>query len=135
MPFSSDRWILRQDPSSQVRRAFVCESLYPQPISPGASGFSPQFKAEAVQMVLETKRPIADVARDLGINEGTLGNWVNRYRQDHPEPDSPLTPVDRARLAQLEDENRKLRMENEFLKKAAAYAGDLGLSSPFLDLV
>jgi transposase-like protein len=36
--------------------------------------FSPQFKAEAVQMVLETGRPIAEVARDLGINDGTLGN-------------------------------------------------------------
>src|SRR6059058_240668 len=37
--------------------------------------FSPQRKAEAVQMVLETGKPIAEVARDLGINEGTLGNW------------------------------------------------------------
>lgn len=83
--------------------------------------FSPQFKAEVVQMVLETKRPIADVARDLGINEGTLGNWVNKYRQEHPEPDNPLTPLDRARLTELEEENRKLRMENEFPKKAAAF--------------
>jgi len=38
--------------------------------------FSPQFKAEAVQMVLETDKPVAEVARDLAINEGTLGNWV-----------------------------------------------------------
>lgn len=50
--------------------------------------FSPQFKAEAVQLVLETKRPIADVARGFGINDGTLGNWVNKYRQEHPEPDT-----------------------------------------------
>jgi len=41
--------------------------------------FSPQFKAEAVQMVLETGKPIAEVARDLGINEGTLGNWWRRH--------------------------------------------------------
>ena len=46
--------------------------------------FSPQFKAEAVQMVLETGKPIAEVARDLGINEGTLGNWVNLWRRDNP---------------------------------------------------
>ena len=39
--------------------------------------FSPQFKAEAVQMVIETGKPIAEVARDLGIRDGTLGNWVN----------------------------------------------------------
>jgi transposase-like protein len=49
--------------------------------------FSPQFKAEAVQMVIETGKPIAAVARDLGIHDGTLGNWVNAWRREHPEPD------------------------------------------------
>jgi len=42
--------------------------------------FSPQFKAEAVQMVFETGKPIAEVARDLGVNDGTLGNWVKAWR-------------------------------------------------------
>ena len=60
--------------------------------------FSPQFKAEAVQMVLETGRPIAEVTRDLGIYDGTLGNWVNAWRREHPEPDQPLTPVERAHV-------------------------------------
>lgn len=83
--------------------------------------FSPQFKAEAVQMVVSTGRPIAEVARDLGIGDGTLGNWVNAWRRDHPEPDQPLSPVERARVKELEEENRGLRMENEFLKKAAAF--------------
>ena len=80
--------------------------------------FSPQFKAEAVQMVIETGKPIAGVARDLGIHDGTLGNWVNAWRHAHPEPDQPLSPVGRARVKELEDEVRRLRMENEFLKKA-----------------
>ena len=44
--------------------------------------FSPQFKAEAVQMVLETGKPIAEVARDLGVHDGTLGNWVATWRRD-----------------------------------------------------
>jgi transposase-like protein len=83
--------------------------------------FSPQFKAEAVQMVLETGKPVAEVARDLGIHDGTLGNCVQAWRREHPEPDQPLTPVERARVKELEDENRRLRMENEFLKKAAAF--------------
>jgi transposase-like protein len=83
--------------------------------------FSPQFKAEAVQLVLETGKSIAEVARDLGINEGTLGNWVNAWRRDNPESDQPLTPMERARVTELEEENRRLRMENEFLKKAAAF--------------
>jgi transposase-like protein len=82
--------------------------------------FSPQFKAEAVQMVLETGRSIAEVARDLGIHDGTLGNWVNAWRREHPEPAQPLTPVERVHVKELEDEIRRLRMENEFLKKAAA---------------
>ena len=83
--------------------------------------FSPQFKAEAVQMVIETGKSIAEVARDLGIHDGTLGNWVNAYRRAHPEPDQPLSPVERVRVTELEDEVRRLRLENEFLKKAAAF--------------
>jgi len=83
--------------------------------------FSPQFKAEAVQMVIETGRSIAEVARDLGVNDGTLGNWVKAWRDANPEPESELSPVERARMKELEEENRRLRMENEFLKKAAAF--------------
>jgi transposase-like protein len=83
--------------------------------------FSPQFKAEAVQMVIEAGKPIAEVARDLGDHDGTLGNWVNAWRRTHPDPGEPLTPVERARVTELEDEIRRLRMENEFLKKAAAF--------------
>jgi transposase len=45
--------------------------------------FSPEFKDEAVKLVIEGSRPIAQVARELGINEGTLGSWVNQYRRDH----------------------------------------------------
>jgi transposase-like protein len=83
--------------------------------------FSPQFRAEAVQLVVETGRPIAEVARDLGIHDGTLGNWVNAWRRAHPEPDQPLSPVERVRVQEMEAEIRRLRMENEFLKKAAAF--------------
>jgi transposase len=83
--------------------------------------FSPEYKDEAVKMVIETSRPIARVAKELGINEGTLGNWVNAYRRDHAGEEAPLTVSERARLRETERENRELKMENEFLKKAAAY--------------
>ena len=83
--------------------------------------FSPQFKAEAVQMVLETGKPIAEVARDLGVHDGTLGNWVATWRRDNPQPVPDLSPVERARVSEMEAELRRLRMENEFLKKAAAF--------------
>jgi transposase len=83
--------------------------------------FSPEYKDEAVKMVIETSRPIARVAKELGINEGTLGNWVAAYRREHAGEEPPPTLTERARLRELERENRELRMENDFLKKAAAY--------------
>ncbi len=83
--------------------------------------FSPQFKAEAVQLVIETGKAIAEVARDLGVNDGTLGNWVKAWRDANPEREPELSPVERARMKDLEDEVRRLRMENEFRKKAAAF--------------
>jgi transposase len=72
-------------------------------------------------MVIETSRPIAQVAKELGVNDGTLGNWVNQYRGEHADDEPPLTPAERIQLAEAQRELRELRMENEFLKKAAAY--------------
>ncbi len=83
--------------------------------------FSKEYRDEAVKMVIETSRPIAEVARDLGLNEGTLGNWVAIYRREHAGEEPPMTVSERARLRELEKENRELRMEREFLKKAAAF--------------
>ena len=83
--------------------------------------FSPEYRDEAVKMVIETSSPIARVARELGINEGTLGNWVASYRREHAGEEPPPTLTERARLRELERENRELKMENDFLKKAAAY--------------
>ena len=83
--------------------------------------FSASFKEEAVKMVIDDSRAIADVARELHMNEGTLGNWVNRYRREHAGEEPPLSVADRARLKELEAENRELRMNNEFLGKAAAF--------------
>ena len=83
--------------------------------------FSHQFKAEAVQLVIASDRPVAEIARELAINEGTLGNLVNAWRNENPAPDPDLSQTDRARMREMEDEVRRLRMENELLKKAAAF--------------
>jgi transposase-like protein len=83
--------------------------------------FSPEFRDEAVRLVIESSRPIAQVARELGLNEGTLGNWVTQYRAEHAEDEPPLSVSERVRLQETERQLRELRMENEFLKKAAAY--------------
>jgi transposase-like protein len=83
--------------------------------------FSPEFREEAARMVMDTSRPIADVARELGINETSLGNWVRDYRKKHAEDEPPLELSERARLRELERRNREMEMELAFLKKAAAY--------------
>src|SRR5450432_1615129 len=81
--------------------------------------YSPEFREEAVKLVIETSRPIAQVARELGIVEGTLGNWVNTYRHEHAGEEPPLTLNERARLRELERETRELKIENDFLEKGA----------------
>jgi transposase len=73
--------------------------------------FSVQFKAAAVQMVIHSGHPITQVARELQINPGTLGNWVNTWKRENPEPEPDLTPLDRARIGEMQKEIRELRME------------------------
>ena len=83
--------------------------------------YSQEYREEAVKMVIETSRPIAVVARELGLLDGTLGNWVNAYRKSHPVEEQPLAMPDRARLKELERENRELRLQNEFLRGRSIY--------------
>ena len=59
------------------------------------------YRDEAVLMVIQTQRPIAQVARELGVNEGTLGTWVSKYRNEHPVTEELSLP-DRAKLKELE---------------------------------
>ena len=83
--------------------------------------FSPEFREDAVKLVIDWSRPTAQVARELGIGEATLGNWVNKYRREHAGEEPPLDVSDRACLCEVERQLREVRMENEFLKKAASY--------------
>jgi transposase-like protein len=83
--------------------------------------FSPEFREEAARMVVDTSRAIADVARELGVSETSLGNWTRAYRERHADDEPPLQLPERARLRELERENRELRMKADFLSKAAAY--------------
>jgi transposase len=90
-------------------------------MSRGYRKYSPEFREEAARMVVDTSRAIADVAREYGIHETTLGNWVRDYREKHGEAEEPLTLPERARLRELERVNRELEMKCAFLSKAAAY--------------
>jgi transposase len=85
--------------------------------------FTPEFKEQAVKMVVSSSPPrtIAEVARELGINDTTLGFWVKAYRNKHAADPLPGDMPDDERVKELERRVRELEMENSFLKKAAAY--------------
>jgi transposase len=86
--------------------------------------FTQEYKDEIVRMVLDGPRPIAHVAREVGIHDTTLGNWVKDYRRRHGGDASAGNAGGEkksARELELERENRKLREENAFLVKAAAF--------------
>lgn len=76
-----------------------------------------EFRDGAVRIVEETNKPIAQVARDLGVNEGTLGNWVNRAREE-AEGTCGLSKDDREELKRLRGEVAELRMERDVLKRS-----------------
>src|SRR6516165_5162685 len=81
--------------------------------------FDQDFKEGAVRLVRETGRPIAQVARDLGVNEGTLGNWVNADRRRRGDG-TGLGEDERAELARLRKENAELAMRCDVLKRSVA---------------
>ena len=82
--------------------------------------FDPEFRAGAVRIVLESGRPIAQVARELGINEGTLGNWVARDRQARGGAEPQVSESERAELARLRRELAEAQMERDVLKRSVA---------------
>lgn len=85
------------------------------------SKYSPEFREEAVQLALKSNRPIAHIARELGMNSETLRSWVRRHESENTAPGGKLDIDERVRLRELERRNRELEMENSFLKKCAAY--------------
>jgi transposase-like protein len=83
--------------------------------------FTPEFREEVAKLVVDGQRSISQVAREYGLSDTTVGNWVRKYRAEHAQDEPPLELSERARLRELERENREMAMELAFLKKAAAY--------------
>lgn len=84
------------------------------------SKYPPEFRRDAVAMVLDEERSIAEVARAVGVNAGTLGNWVVAERVERGDR-AGLTVDDKAELADLRAENAQLRMERDLLKRSVAF--------------
>jgi transposase len=80
----------------------------------------PEFRARAIELARERAKPIAQIAKDLGISEGCLRNWLNQADIDSGRREG-LTTDERAELVKLRREKRALEMEVEILKRAAAY--------------
>ena len=82
--------------------------------------FDRDFQQGTVRLVLETGKPIAQVARELGVHEGTLGNWVGKVRRAQENGTAPLSEDERAELTRLRREIVELRMQRDVLKRSVA---------------
>ena len=80
--------------------------------------FSPEYK-DAVKSVINTGRTVAVVARELGIQESTLGRWVNVFKERQGAGDGALSETERAELARLRKENSELKLDRAFLKSVS----------------
>ncbi|HET7138627.1 MAG TPA: transposase [Arthrobacter sp.] len=84
--------------------------------------YSPEFKAEAIELVISSGRPVIQVAADIGVNERTLGNWVRVWREEHPDVGAHEPgPVEWAKYKALQAENAGLKREIEFLGKVSDF--------------
>ena len=87
---------------------------------PAVRSYSAEFKERAVKLAVESEQPIAQTARDLGVNENTLHTWIGKYhrveRQEKQVQDDQLY----AELKRLRKENARLKEEREIRKQAAA---------------
>src|SRR5262245_27732886 len=84
--------------------------------------YTPECKAAAIKLVGDSGRSVASVAHDVGVPESCLYQWVKQHDIDAGQgPAGALTTHEREELAQLRRDVRELRMERDFLKKAAAF--------------
>lgn len=84
--------------------------------------YTPEYRQEAARLVIDTGRPIAEVARELNLGEALLGRWVKKERDRTRDGQAADLDVDeRAELDRLRREVAELKMDNEFLGKAAAF--------------
>jgi transposase len=79
-----------------------------------------EFRETAIRLALAGDKPIADVARELGLPEWKLYGWVQSWKKKNAHAEQNSSKSSEERLKQLEKRNKQLEQENEILKKAAA---------------
>ena len=77
--------------------------------------FTPEFKDEAVTLVINTGRAVATVARELGVNEATLGRWVKLFKASQDSGEAGITETEKAELLRLRKGNADLKLDRTFL--------------------
>ena len=84
--------------------------------------YSPEFRLEAAQQVVDAGRSVRDVAESLGLGKSTVDKWVRQLRNERGGKLSSATPLtpDQIRIRELERKLRILEEDNEILKKASA---------------
>jgi transposase len=80
-----------------------------------------EFRQRAVELARQGTAPVAKIAKDLGISESCLRNWMAQAGADESGSGIKLTSAEKKEIAELRRKNRQLEMENEILKRAAAY--------------
>jgi transposase len=83
--------------------------------------FTQEYKDQAVSLVIDAGRAVADVARSIGVHEMTLSKWVKKAKESGRVPDKDLNENERAELERLRKEISVARMERDFAKKVAAW--------------
>jgi transposase len=83
--------------------------------------FTQEYKDQAVSLVLDSGRSIAEVANSIGVHEMTLGKWVKNARESGGVPGKDLSESERAELVRLRKEIAIVKMERDFAKKVAAW--------------
>jgi transposase len=81
----------------------------------------PEFRRRAVALARQGDKPLLQLAKDLGISRSCLQNWMNQADTDEKGGAERLTSPEKKELAELRRRNKQLEMENDILKRAAAY--------------
>ena len=96
--------------------------------------FTAEYKVEAAHRVIDSGRTIAEVARELGLNESLLGEWVKLERRRiaaaESQGEKPLDAAERAELIRLRRQVSELEKDNTFLVKASAYFASMQKNRP-----